>query len=122
MAEEIFQYLSPPLAAGIEITDDISGQFKLKCLITVNTITFLIYFGLTVFDIVSNWELLLDIRENGFNNPLLPPIENWFTAWFAVVAIGTILSAVSVASDGISLGQSCRKFSQKFRSNDKCKK
>ena len=108
MAEEILQYLSPPLAAGVEITEDVTElSARIRCLIVVNTVAFLIYICLAVFDNVSNWELVLHIRANGFSNPLLPPLQTWLYIWYAVVATGTILNVVSIVSDGTSLAKVC---------------
>ena len=113
MTDEFFKYVSPPLAAGIEFTNNCvnlpckSSVEKWVLVAVFNTIAYLIYFALALFEAYSNWELLLDIGVSGLNNPLLPApsigSQNWFYMRCFVVFLSTFITLISLIIDGIAL-------------------
>ena len=71
--------------------------------VVLQTILFLISTGLAVFDTYTDWEVVLDFKDVGFNNPLLPPNDHWLRAWLLFASIGTFLTFISFLQDGHSL-------------------
>ena len=73
-----------------------------------------------MFDTYTDWEVVLDFKEVGFNNPLLPPNDHWLRAWFLFAAIGTLLTVITVLHDGVDLlysaWQTCKKHCCKSKS------
>lgn len=68
--------------------------------VTLETIFFLISTGLAVFDTYSDWKVVLDFKNDGFNNPLLPPNDHWLYAWLLFASLGTFLTLISFFQDG----------------------
>ena len=81
--------------------------------VTIQTILVLVSTGLAVFDTVTDWKVVLDFKDDGFKNPLLPPDEDWLRAWLVFASIGTFLTVISVVQDGHSLlhsmNESCKR-------------
>ena len=107
-AREVADYV----ATGTGLCLECSGDFA-PGLLVVQIILFLIGTGLAMFDTYTDWEVVLDFKEVGFNNPLLPHNDNWLRAWFLFAAIGTFLTLLTVLHDGVDLlysaWQTCRK-------------
>ena len=70
-------------------------------------ILFFILMGLAVFDTYTDWLVVVNFRDNGFSNPLLPHNDIWLTLWLMFVVIGTLLTVVSILHDGITLLYEC---------------
>ncbi len=106
-AREIGGYISTATGLGLECTG-FSPPWVL-----LQTIIFTISTVLAVFDTYTDWEVVLNFQEVGFNHPLLPPDDNWLRAWFLFAAFGTVLSVISIGHEGIdilfSLYKSCQK-------------
>ena len=66
-----------------------------------------------MFDTYSDWVVVFNFRDEGFNNPLLPHNIHWLRAWFLFASIGTFLTAISVLHDAIDLLYSAYKSCQK---------
>ncbi len=96
-AKEIGGYISTVAGLGMECTGFAPSWVLLQ------TIIFTISTGLAVFDTYTDWEVVLNFRVVGFNNPLLQRDENWLRAWFFFAALGTLLTAISILHDGIDL-------------------
>ena len=71
--------------------------------VIVQLVIFLISTGLAVFDTYTDWEVVLNFKETGFNNPLLPPNVHWLRAWILFASIGTFLTFISFTHDGVDL-------------------
>lgn len=106
-AQEISGYVSTATGLCLNFSDFSPSWVILQTLI------FLVSTGLAVFDTYTDWEVVLNFREVGFNNPLLPPNVHWLRAWFLFASIGTFLTAISIFQDSLGLlyttYQSCKK-------------
>ncbi len=69
----------------------------------IQFIAFLISTGLAVFDTYTDWQVVLNFRDNGFNNPLLPRDDVWLITWLTFAGIGTLLTVFSILHELISL-------------------
>ena len=87
----------------------------------VKTIIFTISTALAVFDTYTDWEVVLNFRETGLNNPLLLHNEHWTRAWFLFATIGTILIVTSILHEGTVLIYSIYKSCQKICCNVSCR-
>ena len=96
-AQEISGYMSTATGLCLTLSDFSPSWVILQAAI------FLVSAGLAVFDTYTDWGVVLTFREVGFNNPLLPPNVHWLRAWFLFASIGTVLTAISVFQDGLSL-------------------
>ncbi len=67
--------------------------------VSIQFIAVLISTGLAVFDTYTDWLVVINFRDNGFSNPLLPPNEVWLTTWLTFAGIGTCLTVVSILHD-----------------------
>ena len=96
-AKEIGGYLSTAAGLGMEFSGFAPGWVFLQ------TIIFTISTALAVFDTYTDWGVVLNFKETGFNNPLLPRDDHWLRAWFFFASLGTLLTTISVLHDGIDL-------------------
>ena len=96
-AKEIGGYLSTAAGLGMEFSGFAPGWVFLQ------TIIFTISTALAVFDTYTDWEVVLNFKDTGFNNPLLPRDDPWLRAWFFFASLGTLLTTISVLHDGIDL-------------------
>ena len=106
-ASEITGYVST--ATGLCLN---SSDFA-PAWVILQTILFLISTGIAVFDTYSDWVVVLNFKEFGFNHPLLGQNDHWLRAWFLFASIGTILTTISALHDLTvllhSMYQSCKK-------------
>ncbi|XP_064402887.1 uncharacterized protein LOC135348564 [Halichondria panicea] len=70
---------------------------------SIQFIAFLISFGLAVFDTCTDWLVVVNFKDNGFSNPLLPRNDIWLIIWLTFAGIGTFLTVVSILHEGINL-------------------
>ena len=106
-ASEITGYVSTATGLCLNFSDFAPAWVILQ------TILFLISTGIAVFDTYSDWVVVLNFKEFGFNHPLLGQSDHWLRAWFLFASIGTILTTISVLHDLTvllhSMYQSCKK-------------
>ena len=117
-ASEIGHYVSTATGLCLNFSDFSPSWVFLQ------TILFIISTGLSVFDTYTDWIVVLNFKEFGFNNPLLPSsIEiHWLHAWLLFTSIGTILTVISVLHDALVLFYSMFKSCKKHCSCKPCKK
>lgn len=94
-----------------------STNFFYSCKwVTVQTFMFVLSIGLAAFDTFSDWKVVFDFKDKGFENPLLPLNIHWLQALFVFATIGSVLSLLSFLNEGIellcSMHKSCQKNSQ----------
>ena len=77
--------------------------------------SFFISTGLAFFDVYTAWEVALNFKETGLNNPLLPHSVSvhWANVWVFFAFIGTILTVISIIHDFIDLLYTLYKCCQK---------
>ena len=73
--------------------------------LVIQSAVFLVSTGMAMFDVYTDWVVVLNFQEVGFNNPLLPKSlsVHWLRAWFFFVVIGTVLGVISMFQDTLSL-------------------
>ena len=71
--------------------------------VILQTFLFLVSTGIAVYDSYTDWEVVLNFQQVGFNNPLLPRSNHWLRAWYLFAAIGTFLTVISVLHDALNL-------------------
>ncbi len=81
----------------IECTWCIPSRIPLK------VIFYVIVLGLSVYDTYTDWIVVLNFKDNGFNNPLLPRDDVWLYAWYTFAGIGTFLTLLFILLDGFDL-------------------
>ena len=99
------------MADAREVTDYVSTTTGL-CLqfsgfipswVVLQTFLFLISTGIAVYDSYTDWEVVLNFQQVGFNNPLLPRSNHWLRAWYLFAVIGTFLTVISVLHNALDL-------------------
>ena len=71
--------------------------------LVVQTVIYLVSTGMAVFDVYTDWVVVLNFQEVGFNNPLLPKSLHWLRALYLFVVIGTVLGAISMFQDTVGI-------------------
>ena len=71
--------------------------------VILQTFLFLVSTGIAVYDSYTDWEVVLNFQQVGFNNPLLPRSNHWLCAFYLFAAIGTFLTVISVLHDAFNL-------------------
>ena len=117
-ASEIAGYVSTATGLCLNFSDFSPSWVFLQAIL------FIISTGLAVFDTYTDWIVVLNFKEFGFDNPLLPSsIEiHWLHAWLLFASIGTILTVISVLHDALVLIYSMFKSCKKHCSCKPCKK
>ena len=101
-AREAVGYMSTATGLCMEFSDFTPSWM------TLQTFLFIISTGIAIFDTYTDWVVVLDFKEEGFKNPLLPHNSDWLYAWLVFASIGTFLTVVSFLHDGMSLLHDCR--------------
>ena len=89
--KEIIDYICTGTGLCLECSGDFAPGFLI-----VQIVLLLIGSGLSIFDTITDWNIVIQFRDHGFQNPLLPIDINWLRAWYLFTVIGTILTAITV--------------------------
>ena len=89
--KEIIDYICTGTGLCLECSGDFAPGFLI-----VQIVLLLIGSGLSIFDTITDWNIVIQFRDHGFQNPLLPIDINWLRAWYLFAVIGTILTAITV--------------------------
>ena len=96
-AREVADYMSTATGLCLEFSGFTPSWVILQ------TFLFLISTGIAVYNSYTDWEVVLNFQQVGFNNPLLPRSIHWLRAWYLFAAIGTFLTVISVLHDALDL-------------------
>ena len=106
--KEIIDYICTGTGLCLECSGDFAPGFLI-----IQIALLLIGSGLSIFDTVTDWNIVIQFRDQGFHNPLLPIDINWLHAWYLFAAIGTILTAITVFHETLdvlhSLWHACKR-------------
>ena len=64
---------------------------------------FLFSTGLSVFNTITDWKVVLNFERVGFNNPLVPRSIHWLRAWYIFASLGTLLAVISIFHEGVDI-------------------
>ena len=107
-AKEIIDFICTGTGLCLECSGDFAPGFLI-----IQFALLLIGSGLSIFDTVTDWNIVIQFRDQGFQNPLLPIDINWLHAWYLFAAIGTILTTITVFHETLdmlhSLWHSCKR-------------
>ena len=71
--------------------------------ILVSVTLYLVATGLGIYDIYTDWEVVVRFHRNGFNHPLLPLDFNWLRAWYFFTVFGTIFTTLSLLNESVHI-------------------
>ena len=107
--KEIIDYIFTCAGLCHECSGDFAPGFLL-----IQIALLLIGSGIAIFDTVTDWNIVIQFRDVGFQNPLLPIDVNWLRAWYLFAVIGTVLTTVTILHESLdvlhSLWQFCKKY------------
>ena len=113
-AKEIVDYVCTGAGLCLECSGDFAPGFLI-----VQIVLLLLGSGLSIFDTITDWNIVIQFRDQGFQNPLLPTDINWLRAWYLFAAIGTIFTAITVFHESLdllhSMWHTCKRCCSKSR-------
>ena len=115
-AREVADYMSTATGLCLEFSGFTPSWVILQ------TFLFLVSTGIAVYNTYTDWEVVLNFQQVGFNNPLLPRSIHWLRAWYLFAAIGTFLTVISVLHDALDLLYTTCKTCKKRCCNSEAKK
>ena len=97
---------------GTNLCLECSGDFAPGFLI-VEIVVLLIGCGVSIFDTITDWNIVFQFRDKGLQNPLLPIDNSWLHALYIFTVIGTILTATTIFHESLnvlhSLWHTCKR-------------
>ena len=112
--KEIVDYVCTGAGLCLECSGDFAPGFLI-----VQIVLLLIGSGLSIFDTITDWNIVIQFRDQGFQNPLLPTDINWLHAWYLFAAVGTIFTAITVFHESLdllhSMWHTCKRCCSKSR-------
>ena len=107
-ANEIIDYICTGMGLCLKCCKDFAPGSLI-----VQIALLLIGSGLSIFDTITDWNIVIQFRDQGFQNPLLPIDVNWLHAWYLFAVIGTILTTITVFHETLnvlhSLWHTCKR-------------
>ena len=97
-SREIVDYVATSTGLCLECSGDLAPGFLI-----IQIVMLLIGAGIAIFDTYTDWELVLQFRERGFNHPLLPIDVHWLRAWYLFAIIGTVFTVITITHESLDV-------------------